>query len=187
MLPKQIHSNKFFHINNKSKKKLTCDALITYQKKIPIGVLTADCAPVIIYDPEKIVVSVIHAGWKGAYKGIVQKVVNYLVKKGSKKKDLVSVIGPSISVSSYEVKNDFYKKFLKQSKKNKVFFKLIRKRMFFDLKKYITNQLLRLGIKKIEVINKDTFKLKNTYFSARRSLIKKENDYGRNISIIMIN
>ena len=149
--------------------------------------LTADCAPVIIYDPKKIVVSVIHAGWKGAYNGIVQKVVNYLVKKGSKKKDLVSVIGPSISVSSYEVKNDFYKKFLKQSKKNKVFFKLIRKRMFFDLKKYITNQLLRLGIKKIEVINKDTFKLKNTYFSARRSLIKKENDYGRNISIIMIN
>ena len=149
--------------------------------------LTADCAPVIIYDPKKIVVSVIHAGWKGAYKGIVQKVVNYLVKKGSKRKDLVSVIGPSISVSSYEVKNDFYKKFLKQSKKNKVFFKLIRKRMFFDLKKYITNQLLRLGIKKIEVINKDTFKLKNTYFSARRSLIKKENDYGRNISIIMIN
>ena len=149
--------------------------------------LTADCAPVIIYDPKKIVVSVVHAGWKGAYKGIVQKVVNYLVKKGSKRKDLVSVIGPSISVSSYEVKNDFYKKFLKQSKKNKVFFKLIRKRMFFDLKKYITNQLLRLGIKKIEVINKDTFKLKNTYFSARRSLIKKENDYGRNISIIMIN
>ena len=149
--------------------------------------LTADCAPLIIYDPKKIVVSVIHAGWKGAYKGIVQKVVNYLVKKGSKRKDLVSVIGPSISVSSYEVKNDFYKKFLKQSKKNKVFFKLIRKKMFFDLKKYITNQLLRLGIKKIEVINKDTFKLKNTYFSARRSLIKKENDYGRNISIIMIN
>ena len=149
--------------------------------------LTADCAPLIIYDPKKIVISVIHAGWKGAYKGIVQKVVNYLVKKGSKRKDLVSVIGPSISVSSYEVKNDFYKKFLKQSKKNKVFFKLIRKRMFFDLKKYITNQLLRLGIKKIEVINKDTFKLKNTYFSARRSLIKKENDYGRNISIIMIN
>jgi len=150
-------------------------------------VLTADCAPLIIYDPKKIVVSVVHAGWKGAYRGIVQKVVNYLVKKGSKRKDLVSVIGPSISVSSYEVKNDFYKKFLKQSKKNKVFFKLIRKRMFFDLKKYITNQLLRLGIKKIEVINKDTFKLKNTYFSARRSLIKKENDYGRNISIIMIN
>ena len=149
--------------------------------------LTADCAPLIIYDPKKIVVSVVHAGWKGAYKGIVQKVVNYLVKKGSKRKDLVSVIGPSISVSSYEVKNDFYKKFLKQSKKNKVFFKLIRKRMFFDLKKYITNQLLRLGIKKIEVINKDTFKLKDTYFSARRSLIKKENDYGRNISIIMIN
>ena len=149
--------------------------------------LTADCAPLIIYDPKKIVVSVVHAGWKGAYRGIVQKVVNYLVKKGSKRKDLVSVIGPSISVSSYEVKNDFYKKFLRQSKKNKVFFKLIRKRMFFDLKKYITNQLLRLGIKKIEVINKDTFKLKNTYFSARRSLIKKENDYGRNISIIMIN
>ena len=64
---------------------------------------------------------------------------------------------------------------------------LLKKRIFFDLTKYIKYQLLKLGIKKIEIINKDTYKLKNTYFSARRSLSKKNNDYGRNISLIMIN
>tara|TARA_B100000902_G_C27292533_1_gene907991 strand:+ start:632 stop:1393 length:762 start_codon:yes stop_codon:yes gene_type:complete len=188
ILPNQIHSNKFYFIGKKNiKKRIKCDALITNQKKIPIAVLTADCAPLMIYDIKKKVISVVHAGWKGAYKGIIINVINYLFNKGCKKKDIIAVIGPCISVKSYEVKKDFLKKFLKKNKRNLVFFKFIKKRIFFDLTKYIKYQLLKLGIKKIEIINKDTYKLKNTYFSARRSLVKKNNDYGRNISLIMIN
>ena len=187
-LPNQIHSNKFYLITKKiSNKKIKCDAIITNQKKIPIGVLTADCAPIIIFDPQRMMISIVHAGWKGAFKGIVKKVIIFFKKKGSNIKDLIVVIGPCISVKDYEVKKDFMKKFLKKSKKNKIFFKFYNNKIFFDLRKYISFQIKSFGINKLEIINKDTFSGKNSYFSARRSLVKKENDYGRNISLIMIN
>ena len=120
ILLNQIHSNKFFFIkNNKLKKsKLIGDALITDQRKIIIGVLTADCAPVLIYDKKLKIISAIHAGWKGAYKGIIQNVVEQLRKRGSETKNLIAAIGPCISQKSYEVQNDFESKFLRQSKKN---------------------------------------------------------------------
>ena len=104
-----------------------------------------------------------------------------------KKKNITAVIGPCISVNNYEIQKDFLNRFLKRNKKNLVFFKFVGKKIYFDLKKYIKYQLIKLGIKKIEVIHKDTYQLQNSYFSARRSLVKKDNDYGRNISIIMIN
>ena len=170
-----------------SGKRIKCDAVITSQKKIPIGVLTADCAPIIIFDPKKTIISVVHAGWKGAFKEIVKKVINFLEKKGSNIKDLIVVIGPCISVKNYEIKKDFLKKFLRKNKKNKIYFKFSNNKIFFDLRKYISFQIKSFGINKLEIINKDTFSEKNSYFSARRSLVKKENDYGRNISLIMIN
>ena len=79
------------------------------------------------------------------------------------------------------------KKFLRKNKKNKIYFKFSNNKIFFDLRKYISFQIKSLDINKLEIINKDTFSGKNSYFSARRSLVKKENDYGRNISLIMIN
>ena len=187
-LPKQIHSNKFYLIPEKiNNKRIKCDAVITGQKKIPIGILTADCAPIIIFDPKRMFISVVHAGWKGAFKEIVKKVITFFKKKGSNVKDLIVVIGPCISVKNYEIKKDFLKKFLKKDKKNKIYFKFSHNKIFFDLRKYISFQIKSLGINKLEIINKDTFSRKNSYFSARRSLVKKENDYGRNISLIMIN
>ena len=187
-LPKQIHSNKFYLIHKKiTNKRIKCDAVITDQKKIPIGVLTADCAPIIIFDPKRMLISLVHAGWKGAFKGIVKKVITFFKKKGSNVKDLIAVIGPCISIKNYEIKKDFMKKFLKKNKKNKIYFKFSKNKIFFDLRKYISFQIKSFGINKLEIINKDTFSGKNTYFSARRSLVKKENDYGRNISLIMIN
>ena len=187
-LPKQIHSNKFYLIHKKiTNKRIKCDAVITDQKKIPIGVLTADCAPIIIFDPKRMLISLVHAGWKGAFKGIVKKVITFFKKKGSNVKDLIAVIGPCISIKNYEIKKDFMKKFLKKNKKNKIYFKFSKNKIFFDLRKYISFQIKSFGINKLEIINKDTFSGKNSYFSARRSLVKKENDYGRNISTIMIN
>ena len=112
---------------------------------------------------------------------------NFFIKEGSKVESLEIIIGPCISQNSYEVKGDFLKKFLKKDKKNKIFFKSKNKKYFFNLKQYIILEMKKLGIKKIKLINKDTFSGVNTYFSARRSLKKKENDYGRNLSLIMIN
>ena len=133
------------------------------------------------------VVSIVHAGWKGAFKEIMKKVITFFKNKGSNVKDLIVVIGPCISVKNYEIKKDFMKKFLKKDKKSKIYFKFSHNKIFFDLRKYISFQIKSFGINKLEIINKDTFSGKNSYFSARRSLVKKENDYGRNISLIMIN
>ena len=96
------------------------------------------------------------------------------------------MIGPSISQKNYEVGKEFKDKFLKKSKKNSVFFKIINKKIYFDLVKFIRNQFNSFGISKIDVINKDTFKKKNNFFSARRSSKQNEPDYGRNISVIML-
>ena len=187
-LPKQVHSNKFCILTNSSKKKkIECDAVITKEKNIPIGVLTADCAPIILYDPKKNIISVVHAGWRGALNGIVKKVIKFFIYSGSKPSNIIAVIGPCISQNNYEIKEDFLKRFLTQSKRNKVFFKFSKNKILFSLKKYLAQQIKKLGIKKIEIIKKDTFSSNNSYFSARRSLKKKEDDYGRNISLIMIN
>ena len=190
VLLNQIHSNKF-HVIKKytsiNKKKLIGDGLITKIKKIPLGILTADCVPVMIYDKNQNIISAVHAGWKGAYKGVVEKIVKFLFKKGSSPRDLIAVIGPCISIKNYEVKKKFMDKFLRKNKENKVFFKIRKNKTYFSLNDYIYSQLEKLGISKIELINKDTFNSKNKFFSARRSLHYKQNDYGRNISIIMIN
>jgi len=143
--------------------------------------------PILIYDDKEKVIAAIHAGWKGAFKGVIKRTVNFMIKKGSTSKNITAVIGPCISVKNYEVKKDFIKKLIKKDKKNKKFFKQIQNKYFFNLKKYVYSQLKALNIKKIDMINKDTFDPKNNFFSARRSINRNENDYGRNISVIMIN
>jgi len=182
----QIHSNKIFFVNKISKKKLFGDGLITNARNLAIGVLTADCAPILFFESKKNIIGVAHAGWRGAYKKIGLKMINYFKKKGGKLNDIFAVIGPCISQNNYEIKNDFRTKFLKQSSKNKKHFKIIKSKMYFDLKGYIFEQLKNAGLKNIEIIKKDTFKPKNNFFSARRSMKNNINDYGRNISIIMI-
>ncbi len=186
----QVHSNKFYYIDSRFKiknNKFEGDALITDKKNIPIGVLTADCAPILIHDKNKKMIAAIHAGWKGAYKGIVKNVIKFMIKKGCTPQDMTAVIGPCIARKNYEVKNDFVKKFLKKDIKTKIFFKRVRNKNYFSLNKYIYYQLKSLNINIIDIIKKDTFDIKNNFFSARRSISRNENDYGRNISIIMIN
>ena len=188
-LLQQVHSNKFIFIDNKYrlKTKPKADAIITNQKNLPIAVLTADCVPILICDDKKNMIAAIHAGWKGAYKGIIKKVIKFMIKKHCMLKNITEAIGPCITVENYEVKEDFKKKFLKKSRKNKFFFRKIKNKHYFNLNKYIYSQLKNLGVMNIDIINKDTFNKKNNFFSARRSISRKENDYGRNISIIMIN
>ena len=186
ILLNQIHSNKIYFINKISKKKLLGDGLITRTKNIAIGILTADCAPILLFDPKKNIIGAMHAGWKGAYKMIGKKMINCFKKKGSKLTDIIAVIGPCISQENYEIKNDFKLNFLKQNSENMKYFKIVKNKVYFDLRGYIFKQLKNTGIQNIEIIKKDTFNPKNNFFSARRSIRKKNNDYGRNISIIMI-
>ena len=186
----QVHSTKFIFVDKNfkfDKKKIKADAIITNQTKLPIAVLTADCVPLLLCDNKRKMVAAIHAGWKGAYKGIINKVINFMVKKGSKKNDITVAIGPCIAQISYNVKEDFKKKFLKKNKKNEIFFKKRQNMIFFDLPNYIKSQLRSIKITRIDMIKIDTYEKKNNFFSARRALRLKHADYGRNISIIMIN
>ena len=182
----QIHSSKIFIIKKIPKKKIIGDALITNVKNLPLGILTADCAPILILDFKRKIIGAVHAGWRGAYKNIIIKVLKKMINLGSIKENIIVVIGPCISQKSYEVRKDFKDKFIRKNKKNSVLFKFKNKKIYFDLRSFIYKQLISFGILKIDVIRKDTFDIKNNFFSARRSLKKNEPDYGRNISVIML-
>ena len=189
-LVKQTHSNKFLFLSKNTKIKnrsITADAIITDKKDFPIAVLTADCVPILLFDKKRKMIAAIHAGWRGAFKGVISKVINFMLKKGCDRKDIVVAIGPSITQKNYNVKLDFKNKFIKKHKKNKIFFKNRNKLIYFDLPNYIKSQLKFNKISKIDMINIDTYDKKNNFFSARRSLKLRHDDYGRNISIIMIN
>ena len=189
-LLQQTHSNKFFFINKNfkfNKKKIKADAVITNQARLPIAVLTADCVPILLFENKKKIIAAIHAGWKGAYKGIIKKVINFMLKKGCKKSNITVAIGPCISQANYNVKEDLQKKFIKKDKNNKIFFKNKKNIIYFDLPNFVKYQLKLNKIVNIDTINIDTFVKKNNFFSARQSLRLKHDDYGRNISIIMIN
>ena len=187
---KQIHSNKFVFLRKDSKIKtssIKADAIISEKIKVPIAVLTADCVPILIYDKSRKIIAAIHAGWKGAYKGIVRRVIKFMLKKRCSPKNMTVAIGPCISEKNYEVKEQFREKFLKKDKQNIVFFSVKKNKIYFNLTNYIKKQVKSNLIKNIDTINIDTFNKRNNFFSARRSLKLNHNDYGRNISIIMIN
>ena len=184
----QTHSNKVVFIDEKNKKnkKITADALLTKIEGVAIGVLTADCVPIILYDEVNKIVGCIHAGWKGAASGIIENTLDQF-KRINKNAKIIAAIGPCIGKESYEVSQEFYDFFLRESEINKKFFIRKNKKIYFDLPNFVKYQLKLNKIEKIDVINIDTFKRKNNFFSARRSLRLKADDYGRNISIIMIN
>ena len=185
----QFHSSKFIFLgkNRKvTKKKIKADAIITDHEKLPIAVLTADCVPLLLYDNKRKMIAAIHAGWKGAFKGIVHKVIKFMLTKGCRRKNLIVAIGPCISQKNYEVGIEFKNKFIQKHKKNKIFFKNINNSFYFNLQNYVKSQLRFNKISKIDMINIDTYENKNNFFSARRSLKLNHVDYGRNISIIMI-
>ena len=188
--PNQIHSNKYIFIGKKlrlNKKRIKADAIITDQRKLPIGILTADCVPVLIYDNKRKMIAAIHAGWKGALKGIIQNVINFMLVKGCTRESIVAAIGPCIQQKSYNVGKDFKKKFLKKNKRHIRFFKTKKDIIYFDLPNFLKYELISNKITNLDTINIDTFEKRNNFFSARQSLKLKHDDYGRNISIIMIN
>tara|TARA_B100000963_G_C22556414_1_gene639238 strand:- start:491 stop:1246 length:756 start_codon:yes stop_codon:yes gene_type:complete len=187
LLMYQTHSKKAIIIDKKNNnlKKFNSDAMITKLKGYTLGVVTADCVPIILYDNKNQIIGCIHAGWKGASTGIIENTVKKFKKIGSNNQ-IFAAIGPCIGKESYEVKIDFYKKFTKNSKKNKIYFKKKgNHKKFFDLRKYVGDKLKKLGVK-IDNVNRDTFKERKNFFSYRRSLILKDKDYGRCISVITL-
>ena len=185
----QIHSNKVVYFENESsiKNKLPGDAIVTKIKNVAIGILTADCAPILLYDHSKKIIGCIHSGWKGALNGVIKNTVKKFKELNSNIDNLIAVVGPCIGKESYEVKIDFYERFVSQNLEHKEFFKKISdERYIFDLRGFINNEISNSNIKNIENIEKDTFAEEEFFYSYRRSRLNKEQDYGRCISVILM-
>ncbi len=186
ILMNQTHSNKVEMVTNKNNfKKVEADAMLTTDNQIALGVLTADCAPILIYEKDKKIIGCIHAGWKGAINGIIENTLKKITDIGGNIKRLDVCVGPCIGQRSYEVKQDFYSTFLKKSKNNDSFFLKNQNDSFnFDLRAFVIKKFKDSGVLQIDNINLDSFATKSEYFSHRRAKKSGENDYGRCISVI---
>ena len=184
ILMHQTHSNKVVEIKkNNYKKKIIADAMITKMKGFALGVVTADCVPIILYDAKNEIVACIHAGWKGAFLGIIKNTISKIKKLSSGNK-IYACIGPCIGKKSYEVDKNFYKMFIAKSRNNKIYFSNKNKtKKLFNLRKFVTNKLLKNNIN-VDQVDRDTFAEKGNFFSYRRSYKLKQKDYGRCISSI---
>ena len=159
--------------------------MITTLKGIGIGVLTADCVPILLYESKKKIVGCIHAGWRGAFLGIIENTIKKFSKINPNSK-IIACVGPCIGKKNYEVDLKFYKKFISQSKSNKIYFSPGRiNKKLFDLRKFVCDKLKKLNVE-IDNLKYDTFQDKNNFFSYRRSKKLKELDFGRNISAIVL-
>jgi len=134
------------------------------------------------------VIGAAHAGWKGAMAGILENTVKEMLKLGAEKNSIIVVIGPCIEKSSYEVGEEFYKKFIEENKENDKFFSPATKKekFLFDLPAYALSKLKKFGLTKVFCLGVDTLQDKERFFSYRRSTLAGEKDYGRQISAIVI-
>ena len=184
VLMHQTHSNKVLVINKyDANKNVYSDAVITKNTQLALGVLTADCVPILLFDHKNKIIGCIHAGWKGASSGIIKKTI-FKMKKLNLNNRIYASIGPCIGKSSYEVDLKFFNRFLSKSSKNKKYFsKKNKNKMFFNLRKFVADKLQEQNIK-ADHLNRDTFEESNNFFSYRRSTKMSQKDYGRCISTI---
>ena len=183
VLMHQTHSNKVLEIKeNNYKSNIKADAMVTKMRGIVLGVLTADCVPIILYDVNNKIIGCVHAGWRGAYSNIIENTIKKIKKMNSNNLIYASV-GPCIGQKNYEVDLDFFKKFTKKSNKNKKYFINKKKNKLFNLRKFVTDKLLKYKVK-VDQVNRDTFAQKSNFFSYRRSTKLDEKDYGRCISTV---
>ncbi|GER06273.1 laccase domain protein [Iodidimonas muriae] len=165
-----------------------CDALVTDQPGLVVGIVTSDCAPVLLVDPMAGIVAACHAGWRGAVSGIVAATVSEMEKHGARSDRIIAAIGPAIAQASYEVGDEVRQAFQAVDPFFANFFaKGVRAGAFqFDLEGAVAGQLARAGVSQVEPLGIDTYCDKNAYFSYRRSTHEGATDYGRQLSVITL-
>ena len=164
------------------------DAMVTRVPGIALGVLAADCAPVLFADPEGGVVGSAHAGWQGAFKGVVEAVVAAMVDLGAIRSRIHAQVGPCISQKNYEVGPEFRERFAEMDAGLVKFFVPSSRpdHWMFDLPAFVSFRLDQAAIGSFSVFGACTYELERKYFSYRRTTHRKESQYGRNISAIML-
>jgi YfiH family protein len=163
------------------------DAMVTDRPNLLIGILTADCAPVLVADHRAVVVGAAHAGWRGALAGVTDSTIKAMERLGARREDIHAAVGPCIGQPSYEVDEDFRARFVADDPDNARFFMAEDGgKPHFDLEGYVVHRLIAAGIDEIEALNLDTYADLERFYSYRRSVHRGEADYGRQLSAIAI-
>ncbi|MEQ8322862.1 MAG: peptidoglycan editing factor PgeF [Rhodospirillales bacterium] len=164
------------------------DAMVTSEPGIVLGILTADCAPVLFCDADAGVIGAAHAGWKGALGGVIDATVELMVDAGAHPDRISAAVGPCIQQPSYEVGADFRSSFMEAGSGNGRFFTdgAASGKFQFDLSGYVRFRLSECRVGSIEVLPLDTYKDEDRFFSYRRTTHRGEPDYGRELSAIVL-
>lgn len=163
------------------------DALVTKQKNLAIGVLTADCGPVLFCDPIAGVIGAAHAGWRGALYGILENTILQMETLGARRQNITAVLGPTIGPQNYEVSTEFQQIFISENAHYSKFFTLTQKpnHYLFNLWAFIIERLNQAKVR-VSCLELCTYEHDQDFFSYRRKIHKNEADYGRQISAIMM-
>jgi YfiH family protein len=163
------------------------DGFVTAAPGLALGILTADCAPVLFADAEAGVIGAAHAGWKGALSGVLEATVAAMESLGARREHIIAAIGPAISAANYEVSGDFRARFLEADTAHARFFQPGRDgHWYFDLTGHAGALLAGMGLAHFEALNLCTYPEENGLFSFRRTTHRGEGDYGRQVSAILL-
>lgn len=161
------------------------DALVTDRPGLALGILTADCAPVLLADREAGVIGAAHAGWKGALGGVTDTAISAMETLGARRERIAAAVGPCIARASYEVDESFFHRFAETDPANERFFADGQRSHYqFDLEAYVAHRLAMAGVRTVETLSEDTYSQPDRFYSFRRATHRGEADYGRQISII---
>ncbi len=184
----QVHSADVLHVTEVWSERPKVDGLVTDRKGIGLGILTADCGPLLFADDSAGVIGACHAGWKGAVTGVALNTIKAMEKLGAKRARIAAVLGPTISKANYEVGPEFPRPFLIQDEANEVFFTPSPKpaHFMFDLPAYLMSTLANEGLKGVHDLALCTYADARRFYSYRRTTHRGEPDYGRLISAIAL-
>ncbi len=183
----QVHGNRCVIVDEATDlaARPEADALATRTPGILLGILTADCVPVLFADREAGVIGAAHAGWKGAIAGITDATIGAMESLGASRTGIAVAIGPCIARASYEVDENFVERFLDDNPANERFFAAGKPgHAMFDIAAYVAARLAAAGVTRIAIGGQDTYAEAEDYFSYRRACHKGENSYGRQLSVI---
>lgn len=163
------------------------DAMATDRPGVLLGILTADCSPVLLADAEAGVIGAAHAGWRGAIGGVTDAAIAMMERLGARREHIHAAVGPCIAQANYEVDEIFRRNFLESdSSNNRFFVDGPRGRPHFGLEAYVVHRLIAAGIGEVEALDLDTYGDEDRFFSFRRATHRGEADYGRQLSAIAL-
>ena len=186
----QVHGNRCVIVDDTTDltARPEADALATRTPGIILGILTADCVPVLFADRDAGVIGAAHAGWKGALAGVTDATLGAMESLGASRANIAAAIGPCIARASYEVDDGFVQRFAADDPANERFFAAAKPgHAMFDIAAYVAARLAAAGVTRIAIGGQDTYAEAEDYFSYRRACHKGENSYGRQLSVIGLN